>query len=81
MQKYNPTLYKLLVSGNGDNLKYVEAAIFAVTVVGAGGATEKSEREVLCNSVDETLIEGGLNDFKPGEGERVKGYVCAEPGH
>ena len=37
VQVYNPELYKRAVVSNGEGLPFVNAAIFAVNVVGGGG--------------------------------------------
>lgn len=76
LQKYNPSLYELVINSNGENLKYVEGAIFAVTALGVGGPITEQERKDLCDSVDETLLRSGLEEFKLGEAARVKRYVC-----
>ena len=41
-----------------------------------GGGVTKEERAKLCGEIDETLLNNVFNGYVPGEGSRVKRFVC-----
>ncbi|KAI4234147.1 MAG: hypothetical protein LQ349_003974 [Xanthoria aureola] len=72
--KYLPGLAQTVVLENQSGVSFLQAALFAVQVLGRfGGCTD---RATLCKEIDETLINNLAIGFVEKTGTAVKQYVC-----
>ncbi|CAO1603815.1 hypothetical protein XANCAGTX0491_007394 [Xanthoria calcicola] len=72
--KYLPGLAQTVVLENQSGVSFLQAAIFAVQVLGRFGSC--TDRATLCKAIDETLINNLSIGFVEKTGTAAKQYVC-----
>ncbi|KAI4227643.1 MAG: hypothetical protein L6R36_002278, partial [Xanthoria steineri] len=73
--KYLPGLAQTVVLENQSGVSFLQAALFAVQVLGRFGSC--TDRATLCKEIDETLINNLSIGFVEKTGTAVKQYVCS----